>query len=86
MTRTTDSRGLAHRIERMFEKVRNARDLLKEALAELEPEVLEGKAAARLVEEFAEGERLGAAGKALAARRVADSGAWRATGERSPAH
>jgi Domain of unknown function (DUF222) len=75
-----------HRLERMFEKVRNARDLLREALAELEPEVLEGKAAARLVEEFAEVERLGAAGKALAARRVADSGAWRATGERSPAH
>jgi hypothetical protein len=31
-------------------------------------------------------ERLGAAGKALAARQVADSGAWWDTGERSPAH
>ena len=35
---------------------------------------------------FCRVERLGAAGKALAGRRVADSGAWWDTGERSPAH
>ncbi|MDQ3783694.1 MAG: 13E12 repeat family protein [Actinomycetota bacterium] len=70
----------------MFEKVVEAIHLLKAAVAELDPDVLEGTQAAKLVEVFAEAERLGAAGKGLAARRVADSGAWRASGERSAAH
>ena len=52
----------------------------------LEPEVLAGDAATRLVEDFAELERLAAAGKALAARRAASSGAWQGGGDRSPAH
>ncbi|MGH2704570.1 MAG: hypothetical protein ACRDJ4_05570, partial [Actinomycetota bacterium] len=38
------------------------------------------------METFARGERLCAAGKALAARRVASSGVWRRSGERSAAH
>lgn len=70
----------------MFETLGMLRASLKKIAENLEPEVLEAASAAKLVEEFAAIERLGAAGKALAARRVADSGAWRASGERSPAH
>jgi len=83
-------------IERMFERVINehiageqvakATELLRAAVGGLDPEVLEGASAIKLVEAFAEAERLGAAGKALAARRVADSGAWRTSGEKSAAH
>ena len=51
-----------------------------------EPECLDAAVAAELVEEFARGERLCAAGKALAARRVEATGTWRAEGYRSAAH
>ena len=74
------------RLERMFDRVKQARRLLKDAIAELDPDVLEAKSAARLVEDFAEIERLAAAGKALAARRMATSGVWRKDGARSAAH
>lgn len=70
----------------MFDQVHRARQLVREAVAALEPDVLDGKGAARLVQDFAEIERLAAAGKPLAARRMADSGVWRRSGERSPAH
>ena len=73
-------------LEHMFEKAAEARRLLESVLAVLEPEVLEGPLAERLVAEFSAIEKLGAAGKALCARRVADSGAWRRQGDRSPAH
>jgi hypothetical protein len=74
------------RIELMFDQVTRARELLKKAVADLDPEVLDASAAKGLVTEFAEIERVAAAGKALAARRVASSGAWRKDGDRSPAH
>jgi hypothetical protein len=51
----------------------------------LEPDRYSGSDARRLTELFAWGERLCATGKALAAKRVADTGAWKATGERSAA-
>ncbi len=51
-----------------------------------DPEVLAPDLAVRLVSLFGKGERLCAAGKALAAGRVSSTGAWRKTGERSPAH
>lgn len=70
----------------MFDKVARAERLLKEVLETLDPEVLEAKSAASLTESFARMERLCAAGKALAARRMAASGVWRKDGERSPAH
>ena len=70
----------------MFEKVKDVKAALRAAVAELDPDLLEGSAAAALVEDFSEVERLAAAGKALAARRVASSGAWRHNGDRSPAH
>ncbi len=59
----------------MFEKVEQATQALKEAVVDLDPEVLEGTSALRLVESFAEAERIAAAGKAFAARRAAESGA-----------
>lgn len=70
----------------MFDRVDRAIVALKEAVARLDPEVLEGAGALRLVEKFAEAERVAAAGKALAAKRVADSGAWRRSGAKSAAH
>ena len=55
-------------------------------VAALEPAGLEAATAARLVSEFARVEKLAGAGKALAARRVAESNLWRGAGERSAAH
>ena len=65
----------------MFDKVARAEKLLKEVLDVLDPEVLEAKTAASMTESFARMERLCAAGKALAARRMATSGVWRKDGE-----
>ena len=59
---------------------------LREVVAGLEPETLTADAAAGLVDTFATIEKLAGAGKALAARRVADSNLWRGAGERSAAH
>src|SRR5438552_7702712 len=59
---------------------------LREIVAGLEPETLAADAAAGLAARSATIEKLGAAGKALAARRVADSNLWRGAGERSAAH
>ena len=61
------------------------RKALEKAVARLDPDVVEGATAAGAVQEFARIEKLAAAGKALCARRVADSGAWRRHGDRSPA-
>src|SRR5437879_9966476 len=58
----------------------------REIVAGLEPERLAADAAAGLVDAFATIEKLGAAGKALAARRVAEANHWRGAGERSAAH
>jgi 5-methylcytosine-specific restriction endonuclease McrA len=74
------------KIEPMFEIVDEAIVLAQKAVADFEPDVYEGNAASLLVQRFAHLERIAAAGKALAARRVADSGAWRKSGDRSPAH
>jgi hypothetical protein len=62
------------------------RDELKRFVAGLEPGVYDAEAAKRLVGVFAELERLAAAGKALMARRVQQTGAWKGSGERSAAH
>lgn len=70
----------------MFDLLDHSTKLLEEALADFEPAVFDGDGAASLVERFTKLERLAATGKALAARRVADSGAWRRDGDRSPAH
>ena len=70
----------------MFENAKLGLKALKESVAEAEPQTLEGKSAMAMMEIYAEAERVAAAGKALMARRVADSGAWRSSGEKSPAH
>ena len=59
---------------------------LREVVAGLEPERLSADAAVGLVDTFVSMEKLVAAGKALAARRVAASNLWRGAGERSAAH
>ncbi len=70
----------------MFDSVDQALALLEKALQRLEPEALDPCDSKRLFEKFVKIERLGAAGKALTSRRVADSGVWHNTGFRSPAH
>ncbi len=70
----------------MFEQVRDAITTLKSVVADLEPGVCAGPDAVRLMELFVEGEHVCAAGKALATRRVADTGAYRDAGQRSAGH
>jgi len=73
-------------IELMFETVTDLRERLGEVVAGFDPALVDGARAARLVEEFAAIERLAGAGRVLAARRVAESGAWKRDGDRSAAH
>jgi hypothetical protein len=61
------------------------RERLEAVVQSLDPEVLDASLATQLVGEFTTLEKLCGAGKALAARRVAASGAWRRSGERSAA-
>jgi hypothetical protein len=60
-------------------------DSLRTALSGFDPELVDGPDAARLLEVFAEIEKLAAGGKLLAARRVESSNIWRRTGHRSAA-
>jgi hypothetical protein len=60
-------------------------EILRSALADFEPERLSGPDAARLLEIFAEIEKLASGGKLLSARRVESSNVWRRTGHRSAA-
>ena len=64
----------------MFEQVRQANERLRGVVAELDPSLLDGTQARRLVEEFAAVERLAGAGKALAVRRVEETRAWADSG------
>ena len=61
------------------------RDQLQLLVANLDADALDPVAAQRLVADFATIEHVAAAGKALAAKRVADSGQWRRSGARSEA-
>lgn len=58
---------------------------VRNAVRGIDVETLDPGRAEELVSVFAEVERLGAAGKALCAKRVADTGAWQRSGERSAA-
>ena len=69
----------------MFKPLAHAKAAIKDVVATLDPDTLEGAFATELVEEFAAIERLAAVGKALCAQRVAKSGVWRRHGDRSPA-
>ena len=64
----------------MSRSVETAVQQLRGVLAELEPARLDGDRARELVEQFAEAERLCAAGKSLALRQVAATGSWRKAG------
>jgi Domain of unknown function (DUF222) len=64
----------------MFEQVCQAIERLRSVVRELDPSCLGGEQARRLVEEFARIERLGAAGKAIAMRRVEETGTWAQAG------
>ncbi|HUF83428.1 MAG TPA: DUF222 domain-containing protein [Acidimicrobiia bacterium] len=70
----------------MFSKVRSAIGLVEDFARDLEPRCLDGRDAAALVEIAARGERVLAAIKALAARRVDETKVWRDGGHRSAAH
>lgn len=59
-------------------------DALTALVSALEPGILEASLAARLVGSFDRIERVASAGKALAAKRVADSNRWMHDGARSP--
>jgi hypothetical protein len=72
--------------EVVFERVRNAVDALKATARALDPICVDGGDAAALFEIVSEGERVCAAMKALMARRVDETGAWRKGGHRSAAH
>ncbi len=64
----------------MLRSLRCAVENVKRLVAEFEPDRYDGGAALELVEAFGELERIGAAGKALAVRQVAATGAWKRTG------
>lgn len=66
--------------------VEQAEKILEAALRRLDPEILDPSFARRLLESFSKIEKLAAAGKTLVAGRVASTGAWKVTGDRSAAH
>ncbi|HUZ10772.1 MAG TPA: hypothetical protein VMU76_11470 [Acidimicrobiales bacterium] len=68
-----------------MEMTRQAIELLRSALAAAPPELVQAGDAARMVAAFAEVERVGAAGKALYARRVEATAAYQDTGHRNAA-
>ena len=70
----------------MFDRLRGAVAELEAMSRALDAACLDGRAAASLVEVAARGERLCSALKALGARRVEETKAWRASGHRSAAH
>src|SRR5215210_2027454 len=69
----------------MFGTVMEAVELLRQAVASLEPRTFRGDDAEQLLKLFAEAERLTSAGKALMARRVEETNQWRHHGHRSAA-
>jgi len=69
----------------MFDTLDTAISTLREVVAALRPEVIDGRDAARLLERVCEGERLCAAAKTLLAPRVEECNAWTGHGHRSAA-
>ena len=70
----------------MFESLDTAISLLESFVEQLDPESLSASESVRALDRFCRAEKLCAAGKALASRRVAASNAWYDSLERSPAH
>ncbi|HEY4375543.1 MAG TPA: DUF222 domain-containing protein, partial [Acidimicrobiales bacterium] len=69
----------------MFPSVVEAKRALEAFVASFDPALVSILDCTDLVEEFAAIERLAAAGKVLAARRVPEGASWRVDGDRSPA-
>jgi Domain of unknown function (DUF222)/HNH endonuclease len=70
----------------VFERVRSAVSDLEAVSRALDPSRLDGRGATALVELAVRGERICSAIKALGARRVEETNAWREGGHRSAAH
>ena len=70
----------------MLQRLRQAIDVVAEIVAALDPACLDGHSASEYLEQFARNERLAAAGTALAARRVEETGAFDKSRHRSAAH
>jgi len=70
----------------MLAELKELRVTLQEIVSKLDPNVLPTSVAVAMVEEFATIGNVADGGKALAGKRVSDSGAWRKNGEKSPAH
>lgn len=68
-----------------LQTLKRVADDLRSLLADLDPDRLSGTDAARLLDGFAEIEKLASGGKLLAARRVESSNVWRRNGHRSAA-
>ncbi|MFN2504867.1 MAG: hypothetical protein ABR540_11700, partial [Acidimicrobiales bacterium] len=58
---------------------------MRRSVAALEPGCLTGEQAARLLDLFAEAERLAVAGRTLVTRRIEETNLWRREGNRSAA-
>jgi hypothetical protein len=70
----------------MFRELRSVVDSTRAIVRDFEPLTVDGDGAVELVALFGQLEHLAAAGKAYAAKRVDDTGAFRRSGERSGAH
>jgi hypothetical protein len=70
----------------VFDEIRRAVGDLETVSRGLDPSCLDGRAASALVQVAARGERICSAIKALGARRVEETNAWREGGHRSAAH
>jgi hypothetical protein len=70
----------------VFDQLRRAVGDLEAVSRAIDPNCLDGHAASTLVEVAARGERICSAIKALGARRVEETNAWRGGGHRSAAH
>ncbi|MBO0746902.1 MAG: DUF222 domain-containing protein, partial [Acidimicrobiaceae bacterium] len=68
-----------------MEKLEDVIQCLASIVSAFDPELVDSAQATRLVETFTRGERLCSAGRALAARRVQATNAWKAEGFRSGA-
>jgi hypothetical protein len=66
----------------MFDTLNDLSTALEHALAELDPDTLEGSDAVVLLEHFDQVARLAGAGRAICAARIDATGAWRKTGHR----
>jgi uncharacterized protein DUF222 len=69
----------------MFERLHRLLTALRGASSDVDYRVLRGEDAAQLVQIFTEVERIAAAGRTLAARRVEESKVWQRDGHRTPA-